>query len=97
MFSGTAEPECPQRHCIILPEIVGAVGAAAEATPTPAAIPASADDAPDRGTTKDVTRATIHLVVNGATTAGRELSVTATPTSVGACDASDWANSIAGN
>jgi hypothetical protein len=80
MSSGTAEPECPQRQRIILPATLSA----AEATPTPAALPPAADDAPHRDAPKIVAHATIYLVVDGAARAGRQPFVTATQTSGGA-------------
>ena len=97
MVSEAGEPECLQRQPMILPGIVGAVSGANATVVMPAAILASADDAPSREATKALAHATIHSAVTGAATAGRKLFVTATQTSVGAYRATDWANSIAVN
>ena len=97
MVSEAGEPECPQWQAVILPRIVGAVSGANATSVMPPAILASADDAPGREATKALAHATIHPAVTGAATAGRELFVTATRTSVGAYRATDWANSIAAN
>ena len=97
MVSGTDEPECLQRQRVILPSIVGVMSGANATVVMPPAILASADDAPGREATNALAHATIHPAVTGAATAGRELFVTATRTSVGAYRATDWANSIAVN
>lgn len=97
MVSEAGEPECPQWQAVILPRIVGAASGANATVVMPPAILASADDAPGQEATKPLADATIHPAVTGAATAGRELFVTATRTSVGACRATDWANSIAVN
>jgi hypothetical protein len=97
MVSEADEPECLQRQPLILLDIVDAVSRANATVVMPAAILASADDAPGLEATKALAHATIHPAVTGAATAGRELFVTATRTSVGAYRATDWANSIALN
>ena len=97
MVSKTGEPECLHRRAVILPGAVGAVRGANAAAVMPAEVLASADDAPRREATKPLVHATIHPAVTGAATAGRELLVTATQTSVGASAAADWVNSIAVN
>jgi len=97
MLSGTDEPDCRQRQRAILASNVGVMGGADATTAVPVAIQTSADDAPDWQATKALAHATIHPAVTGAATAGRELFVTATQTSVGAYRATDWANSIAVN
>jgi hypothetical protein len=89
MLSGIDEPECPQPRRVISSGIVGAV--------TPMPVAACADDAPDRRATKALAHATIHSAVTGAAAAGRERFVTATQTDVGACVATDRANSTALN
>ena len=97
MDSEAGEPECQQRQAVILPGIVGAVSGANATAVMPQAILASADDAPGLVATNALVHTTIHPAVTGAATAGRELFVTATRPSVGACRATDWANSIAAN
>jgi hypothetical protein len=97
MVSEAGEPECLQRQAVIFPGIVGAASGANATLVMPPAILTSADDAPGREATKALAHATIHPAVTGAATAGRELFVTATRTSVGAYRATDWANSIALN
>lgn len=97
MLSGTVDPECRQRQRIILPGNGRAVDDSDSTTPTPAAMLASADDAPGREATKAVAHATIHPAVNDAATAGRGLFVAATQNGVGTHHAADWANSIAVN
>jgi hypothetical protein len=87
MFSGTDEPECPQRRRVISSNTVAAV--------TPVPLPACADDAPRRGATTAVTHATIHSIANGAAPVGRAPLSTATQTSGETKGATDWANSIA--
>jgi hypothetical protein len=94
MVSEAGEPECLQRQAVIFPGVVGAASGANATVVMPRAMLASADDAPGREATKALAHATIHPAVTGAATAGRELFVTATRTSVGASDAIDWANSI---
>jgi hypothetical protein len=93
MLSGTDEPECLQRQRSIPADNLGVVGGADGTTPMPVAILSAADDAPDRRATKAPAHATIHSAV----TAGRERFVTATQTDVGACGATDRANSTALN
>ena len=95
MVSKADEPECPHRQAVILPGIVGAVRGANATAAMPADALASADDAPRQEATKPLAHATIHPAVTGAATAGRELLVTATQTSVGASAAADLVNSIA--
>jgi hypothetical protein len=97
MVSEAGEPECLQRQPMILLGIVGVVSGANATGVMPAAILASADDAPGLEATKALAHATIHPAVTGAATAGRELFVTAARTSVGAYRATDWADSIAVN
>ncbi|HWF71399.1 MAG TPA: hypothetical protein VG187_17875 [Mycobacterium sp.] len=97
MVSEAGEPECLARQAVILPRIVGAVSGANATVVMPPAILASADDAPGREATKALAHATIHPAVTGTAAAGRELFVTAARPSVGACRATDWANSIAAN
>jgi hypothetical protein len=97
MLSGTDEPECPQRQRTISRGIVRAVGRADAATRTPLAVLTSADDAPDRRATKALSHATIHPAVDGAAGARNGLFVSATQTDVGACGATDRANSAALN
>ena len=97
MVSEAGEPECRQRPAIIMPSIVGAVSAAKPTAVMPAAVLTAADDAPGREATRTLAHATIHPAGTGAATAGRDLFVTATQTSVGAHRATDWANSIAVN
>jgi hypothetical protein len=89
MFSGTDEPECPQRRRASLSNTVAAV--------TPAPLPACADDGPGREATKAVTHATIHAIANGAAPVGRAPLPAATQTSGETKGATDWANSIAVN
>jgi hypothetical protein len=89
MFSGTDEPECPQRRRVILSSIVAAV--------TPVPLPACADDAPRQEATKAVTHATIHAIADGAAPAGRAPFLAATQTSGGTKGSTDWANSIVVN
>jgi hypothetical protein len=89
MLSGTVDPECPQPRRTILSRIVGAV--------TPMLVATCADGEPDRQATKVLGRATIHSAVTGAAAAGRERFVTAPQTDVGACGATDRANSTALN
>jgi hypothetical protein len=89
MFSGTDEPECPQRRRVILSSTVAAV--------TPVRLPACADDAPRREATKAVTHATIHAIALGAPPVGRAPLPAATQTSGETKGAADWANSIAMN
>jgi len=96
MLSGTDEPECLQRHRLILAGNLGVVGGADATTPIPVAILSAADDAPDRRATKAPAHATIHSAVTAAA-AGRERFVIATQTDVGACGALDRANSTALN
>jgi hypothetical protein len=97
MVSKAGEPECLARQAVIFPGIVGAVSGANTTLVMPHAILASADDAPGLEATNALAHATIHPAVTGAATAGCELFVTATRTSVGAYCATDWANSIAVN
>jgi hypothetical protein len=87
MFSGTDEPECPQRRRVILSSTVAAV--------TPLSLPACADDAPRREATKAVTHATIHAIANGAAPVGRAPLLAATQTRGETKGATDWADSIA--
>jgi hypothetical protein len=89
MFSGTDEPECPQRRRVILSSTVAAV--------TPAPLPACADDAPRPEATTAVTHATIHAIALGAPPVGRAPLPAATQTSAETKGATDWANSIAVN
>jgi hypothetical protein len=86
MFSGTDEPECPQRRRAISSSNVAAV--------TPVRLPACADNAPRREATKAVTHATIHAIANGAAPVGRAPFPAATQTR-GETKGTDWANSIA--
>jgi hypothetical protein len=88
MFSGTDEPECPQRR-VILSNTVAAV--------TPVRLPTCADDAPTREATKAVTHATSHAIALGAPPVGRAPLPAATQTSGETKGATDWANSIAVN
>ena len=88
MFSGTDEPECPQRR-VILSSTVAAV--------TPVRLPACADDAPRREASKAVTHATIHAIALGAAPVGRAPLPAATQTSGETKGATDCANSIAVN
>jgi hypothetical protein len=97
MVSKASEPESLHRQAVILSGIVGMVSGANATAVMPAEVLASADDAPGREATKPLAHATIHPAVTGAATAGRELLVTATQTSVGASAAADWVNSIAVN
>jgi hypothetical protein len=97
MLSGTDEPECLQRQRLIQAGNLGVVGGADATTPTPVAILSAADNAPDRRATKALAHATIHSAVTGAAAAGRERFVTATQIDVGACGATDRANSTALN
>lgn len=89
MFSGTDEPECPQRRRAISSSTVTAV--------TPVSLPACADEAPRREATKAATHATIHAIANGAAQVGRTPLSAATQTSGGTKGATDWAHSIAVN
>jgi hypothetical protein len=89
MFSGTDEPECPQRRRAISSSTVTAV--------TPVSLPACADDAPRREATKAVTHATIHAIANGVAPVGRAPLSAATQTSGETKGATDWAHSIAVN
>jgi hypothetical protein len=97
MVSEAGDPECVPRQPMILPGIVGVLSGANATVVMPAATLVAAYDAPGREATKALAHATIHPAVTGAATAGRELFVTATQTSVGAYRATDWANSIAVN
>jgi hypothetical protein len=89
MFSGTDEPECPQRRRVILSSTVAAVRRVR--------LPACAEDAPRREATKAVTHATIHAIALGAPPVGRAPLPAATHTSGETKGATDWANSIAVN
>jgi hypothetical protein len=89
MFSGTDEPECPQRRRAISSSTVAAV--------TPVSLPACADDARRREATKSVTRVTIHAIANGAALAGRAPLRVATQTCGETKGATDWAHTIAVN
>ena len=89
MFSGTDEPECPQRWRVILSNTVAAV--------TSVPLTACADDAPGREATTAVTHATIHAIALGAARVGRAPLPAATQTSGETKGATDWANSIAVN
>ena len=70
MLAGTEEP--PYRGLLSAnpAELRSAVSGADVATPTRAATPASADDAPHSETTTRPQRVTIHPTVNGMATAG---------------------------
>ncbi|HXB86637.1 hypothetical protein [Mycobacterium sp.] len=89
MFSGTDEPECPQRRRVILSHTVAAV--------TPVPLSACAADAPTREATRAVTHATIHAIALGAAPVGRAPLPAATQTGGETKGATDWANSIAVN
>jgi hypothetical protein len=89
MFSGTDEPECPQRRRVILSSTVAAVRRVR--------LPACAEDAPRREATKAVTHATIHAIALGAPPVGRAPLPAATQTSGETKGATDWAHSIAVN
>lgn len=86
MVFDAGEPECPQRQPLILVGIIFRVSGANATVVTPAAMLASADDAPGLEATKVLAHATIHPAVTGAAT-----------TSVGACGTTDWAESITVN
>lgn len=83
MLSGAIDPECRQRQRTILTGNVGAVVGADATILSPVTIQTAADDAPDQQATNLLGHATIHLVVTGTATAGRELFVTAAQTTVG--------------
>jgi len=89
MFSGTDEPECPQRRPVISSRTVAAV--------TPVRLPACADDAPRPAATKAATQVTIHAIADGAAPVGRAPLSAATQTSGETKGATDWAHSIAVN
>jgi hypothetical protein len=74
MLSGTVESECRQPQLLILADNRGAVVGADATAAAPAAMPTSADDAPDRQATKALSHATIQPAVIGAATTGRELA-----------------------
>jgi len=87
MFSGTDEPECPQRRRVILSHTVAAV--------TPVPLPACADDARTGEATNAVTHATIHAIAHGTARAERAPFLVATQTGGGTKGATDWANPVA--
>jgi hypothetical protein len=97
MFAGAVEPECRQPLRVSVLGIIHSKSGTTATVQTPAAILTLAGRAPDREAINGVTHATLHAKVNGATTPKRELFVTAAPTGVGACGASNWANSITVN
>jgi hypothetical protein len=97
MLSESVEPACRRRHSSLQSGIVGAVSGHNATSPTAPLILISAPGAPDQQATTAVTRATIHRIVNRATTAQREPFLATTQSRVGAKGAPDWPSSIAVN
>jgi hypothetical protein len=74
MLSGTDEPECRRRQCLIPACHLDIKSGVDAITADPAVIETSAGDAPDHQATKALAHATIHPAINGAATTGRELA-----------------------
>jgi hypothetical protein len=85
MLSGSVEPACRRRHSSLRSGITDPLTLI------------SAHDAPDQQATTAVTRATIHPIVNRATTAEREPFLATRQSRVGTKGAPDWPSSIAVN